>query len=385
MRKLIGIAMCAMLIGGDSIAQLKGDESVQVELRGRTHVRKLRDDLLIPEASLPPGTIVEVPVSAYQKAEDMPFSDEGKLNARQSFVKGVKIIKVPGLSDQEVKELNAWRADQGLFIAKDPLGDAKIVQVKGRNQITTSQSSSVYRNDGVAPPDKRPKAEPEEGVKPESVVENVHDVNRVAGAASSDVKCSDARKRYYDKFVKAGVPAKALKEALEMQERNPRGMIHNKRYLTITDFTQPSNKRRMFILDTETGQVEKLFTSHSNRTETKLGHAGHFGNSSSSNLTPAGFHVTGYRDRSGRVQIAPGFHDSPTKGTSLLLIGLESRNSNSAARQILIHKGWYATDAFVNKYGYTGRSHGCLAIDPAKLQDVLHKLQNGSLVYNYTG
>jgi hypothetical protein len=97
-----------------------------------------------------------------------------------------------------------------------------------------------------------------------------------------------------------------------------------------------------------------------------------FGNSDESKMTPPGFHVVNY-------------FRSPAHGDSLLMTGLEAKNSSSKERYIEIHGAKYVSEDNIQHGGQTGRSFGCLAIEMDQIKKVISELDGGSLVYDYTG
>ena len=84
----------------------------------------------------------------------------------------------------------------------------------------------------------------------------------------------------------------------------------------------------------------------------------------------------------GLVRAAEIYYGS--KGRSMRLDGLEpAYNDNDRMRAIVIHGADYATQSFVDTYGYLGRSWGCPAVDPAVNDDILDTLTDGALVMKY--
>lgn len=354
--------------------------SVRVRVGQMTGIVGVNEkDLLVTEGVLPPGTVIEVPVDNYKNAESMPYWNDLTASQRQiEFVKGIRVVSVPGYSEQDIKELNSWRSVENLYIAKKQLAEAIVVGMGAggdTNKMRLRARTSIRRNDGrqILPPQTQQQQDAEDTVK---TVDRMNDaVNGAGSAAQTYGICS---KDVYKKFLDAGVPKKPLDQALARLAQNRDRRIKRTDYMAIADFTQDSNKKRLFVLNLKTGDVDSLYTAHgrgrSANTNTHL-HMSHFGNGPSSFLTPPGFHITSDVEH------------NPRKGLSLRLEGLEARNSNSAARGILIHGQHrdYATEAFVRANGHTGRSEGCLTVDPAKLTKIVKELQGGALVYNYVG
>jgi len=356
-----------------------GPRSIQVQVGEATGIGAKVDDLLLQEGILPPGSIIEVPIDNYKNAETMPYWSGATARQRQlEFVKGVRVISVPGYSDEDLKALNSWRSIENLYIAKKQLAEAVVVGTGAHNNTNAMKlrgRTPIRRNDGrqILPPQSSDREDAAEAVR---TVERMN--NTVAGAGAAAQTYGVCTKDVYRKFIEAGVPEKPLRQALARLAQNRDRRIKNTNYMAIADFTMDSNKRRLFVLNLKTGEVEAFYTAHGRgrggRTNTHL-HASYFGTSSGSYLTPPGFHVTSPVER------------NPRKGLSLRLDGLDARNANSASRGILIHgqNRDYATEAFVRSNGHAGRSEGCLTVDPKRLRNIVQKLKDGALVYNYTG
>lgn len=146
------------------------------------------------------------------------------------------------------------------------------------------------------------------------------------------------------------------------------GRFKNKNYLTIVDYTRPSNVRRMFILDMRAGVVERHLVSHGKNSG--LLYATDFSNEIDSLKSCKGFFLTG--------ESYQGKH-----GTSLLLHGLEKDiNDNAYKRGIVIHGAEYAGPQSIHRNsGRLGLSWGCPAVPPEEIEPIVSKIQGGSLLY----
>jgi hypothetical protein len=142
----------------------------------------------------------------------------------------------------------------------------------------------------------------------------------------------------------------------------------------ILDFSLPLDERRMFIFDLVTGEMLfDVYASHGigSQDPSDLTKADWFSNVSGSNASSLGM-----------VRAAETYYGS--NGYSLRLDGLDSSfNDNVRDRAIVIHPADYATEAFVNTYGYLGRSQGCPAVDPAVSADIIDTLADGALLLAY--
>lgn len=165
-----------------------------------------------------------------------------------------------------------------------------------------------------------------------------------------------------------GFPTKAFLQALAYMKKYP-GSFQNDRYLTIVDFTKPSHKKRLFIVNLKTGGVESRLTSHGKGSDPgQTGRATRFGNTDSSHRSSLGFYRT-----LGTYQ--------GKNGLSLSLQGLSKTNSNALARRLVFHKAKYVSE----NGGRAGRSHGCFAMDSKVFLAAIQKIKGGSLVYAWNG
>lgn len=147
------------------------------------------------------------------------------------------------------------------------------------------------------------------------------------------------------------------------------GEIDNHK-LTIIDYSMPSNKKRMWLIDMDKKTVDlTTYVSHGVRSGDKI--AKDFSNQISSHKTSIGVMKTGrtYRGHS---------------GLSLQLHGLEKDfNSNVFKRHVVIHGTKYVSDNIARARGKIGKSFGCPAVDYKVHKQLINKIANGSLVFAY--
>lgn len=151
-----------------------------------------------------------------------------------------------------------------------------------------------------------------------------------------------------------------------------RKAVRNKRYLTIIDYSKPSNVKRMYLIDMKTGRVERYLVSHGRNSGSAYATA--FSNRPESFQSCRGFFVTG-RKYSGK------------KGTALQLYGLQKGvNDNALRRGIVMHGAGYVNSRAVRlNGGRLGRSLGCPAIPIEAVESVINRIKGGSLVYIHAG
>ena len=158
------------------------------------------------------------------------------------------------------------------------------------------------------------------------------------------------------------VPTAALTNAVKYFDAH-KTKIKNQKYLTIIDMSQHSGKKRMYVINLQTGAVNTYLAAHGRNSDPNdTGYATKFSNEDGSRMTSLGFYLTGSRY-------------SGSHGTSMYLNGLESTNSNAMERAIVMHGADYVTPS------HTGRSWGCPAVEPRYIAGLVNILENGSLLY----
>ncbi len=164
---------------------------------------------------------------------------------------------------------------------------------------------------------------------------------------------------------------KVLKQSLKAyQWALSTGKVHNKKVLTIVDFTLPSNKKRLWVINPKTKQVLlNIYTAQGRNSGVK--YATHFSNTPGSKASSLGVYVTG--------NVYNGTH-----GQSERLIGLEKGiNDNVLSRDIVIHPSHYVTPSYIKKTGMAGRSWGCFAVNPEQSAQLIHLTKGSSTLFAY--
>jgi hypothetical protein len=148
------------------------------------------------------------------------------------------------------------------------------------------------------------------------------------------------------------------------------GKLLNSSIISIIDFSQPSNKKRLFIIDLKNYKVLfNTLVAHGRNTGREW--ATSFSNQNSSYMSSPGFYITKetYEGKN---------------GYSLKLEGIERGiNDNAYERGIVIHGAEYVCDAFVNAQGYIGRSQGCPAVPVQTSRPIINTIKNGTCLFVY--
>jgi hypothetical protein len=145
-------------------------------------------------------------------------------------------------------------------------------------------------------------------------------------------------------------------------------LVRKPSIITIIDFSLPSDRERMWVIDINKGKVLFHCLVAHGRNSGEL-YAEKFSNVPGSYTSSPGFYLTD--------AIYTGKH-----GMSLYLDGLEKGiNDKARERTIVIHSADYVCNGFVEKHGRLGRSHGCPAIPVGLHKDIIRTIQGGSCLY----
>jgi hypothetical protein len=146
--------------------------------------------------------------------------------------------------------------------------------------------------------------------------------------------------------------------------------ITNDKTITIVDFTQASNSRRMYVFHLDTGVIERVPVAHGRGSQREGGHVVPTRFSNATNETHAsstGFYLTFDGTYNGK------------NGNSMRLHGLDASNNAACIRDIVVHGAPYVS----NKNGTAGRSHGCFAVDINYQKQFIRATKGGSIIYAY--
>ena len=144
----------------------------------------------------------------------------------------------------------------------------------------------------------------------------------------------------------------------------------NKDVLTLIDFSKPSTKERMVVLDLR--QKKILYTSVVSHGRNSGGnYATSFSNKNGSYKSSLGFYLT--------ENTYQGKH-----GMSLILNGLEKGfNDQAKQRAIVIHGASYTNPNIAASAGRLGRSLGCPALPLSNYKPIINTIKNGTLLFIY--
>jgi hypothetical protein len=148
------------------------------------------------------------------------------------------------------------------------------------------------------------------------------------------------------------------------------GRLLNDSIISIIDFSQPSNKKRLFILDLKNYKILfNTLVAHGRNTGREW--ASYFSNQGSSYMSSPGFYITKetYEGKN---------------GYSLKLEGVERGiNDNAYNRGIVVHGAGYVSYELAHAQGYIGRSQGCPAVPVNTSKPIINIIKNGTCLFIY--
>ncbi len=169
-----------------------------------------------------------------------------------------------------------------------------------------------------------------------------------------------------------GLSEQAFKYAMKgFNHLVQRGKLAKDNIISIVDFSLPSSRKRLFIIDLDDYRV--LFNTYvAHGVNSGKEFANQFSNIPSSYQSSLGFYQT--------LHTYIGEH-----GYSLRLDGLEKGiNDNANSRDIVIHAADYVNESFIRSQGYIGRSWGCPALPEKLHKPIIDKIKNGSCLFIYS-
>jgi len=156
-----------------------------------------------------------------------------------------------------------------------------------------------------------------------------------------------------------------------LKRLNAIGKLQNSSIITIADYSQSSNRKRLYVIDLKNRKLLfNTYVAHGRNTGTEF--AKSFSNDAGSLKSSLGFFVTEHP--------VTGSHT----GYSLMIDGVEKGiNDHAEKREIIIHGADYVTENFIKKYGRLGRSQGCPALPPELSKPIIETIKEGTCLFIY--
>lgn len=156
-----------------------------------------------------------------------------------------------------------------------------------------------------------------------------------------------------------------------LKKLDSEGKLKNPNIVTIADYSQSSNKKRLYVIDLKNKKLLfNTYVAHGRNTGDEF--AKSFSNKEGSYKSSLGFYVT--------QRPITGSHT----GFSLQIDGVEKGfNDHAVQRAIIIHAAEYATENFIKKYGRLGRSFGCPSVPPEMNKPIIETIKEGTCLFIY--
>ena len=150
------------------------------------------------------------------------------------------------------------------------------------------------------------------------------------------------------------------------------GKLQNASIVTIADYSQSSNRKRLYVIDLKSKRLLfNTFVAHGRNTGQE--YAKSFSNDNGSSKSSMGFYVTEKPIMGGHT------------GFALQIDGVEKGfNDHALQRSIIIHAANYATSDFIKRNGRLGRSQGCPALPPDLNKPIIDTIKNGTCLFIYS-
>jgi len=199
-------------------------------------------------------------------------------------------------------------------------------------------------------------------------------VNKTETASANDNSHEATTEALYEDLHlhESGMKEEVFSAAVHgMEKLEEEGKVANPDLISIIDFSQPSNQKRLYVLDLKNRQT--LFN-------TLVAHGKNTGQ----------LWATSFSNKLSSLKSSPGFYITAEtymgdNGYSLRLDGQEQGiNDNARRRAIVMHGAYYASPSMVESMGFLGRSWGCPAVPVAEHQAIIDSIKGGSVLFIYT-
>jgi len=185
-----------------------------------------------------------------------------------------------------------------------------------------------------------------------------------------------------------GAPVGAVGRAMETA-REPK--FTKKDVLAIFDMTQPSAKKRFYLVDIKSGQVTAHYAAHGMHNGPHAKATKFAGFQKDLDMVPLGPLKTARSQVMDHYKTIVDRYDGTVYRDMIVAVleGTMSYNSyinHTPPYEWIIHPNWYTTAGYRAKNnGVLGRSLGCITLDPVENNQLISRLQDGALVYVTVG
>ena len=185
-----------------------------------------------------------------------------------------------------------------------------------------------------------------------------------------------------------GAPMAAVERAVQIS-RQP--IFPKKDVLAVFDISQPSAKKRFYVLDFKSGRVTAHYAAHGRDNGPNAKATKFKGFQTHLDMVPLGPLKTAHSEVMDHYKTIVDRYDG-TVYRDMIVVGLEGTTpynsyiDHTPPYKWIIHPNWYTTAGYRAKNnGVLGRSLGCITLDPVENNQLISRLQDGALVYVTVG
>jgi hypothetical protein len=185
-----------------------------------------------------------------------------------------------------------------------------------------------------------------------------------------------------------GAPVVAVERAIEIAQQP---IFTKKDVLAVFDVSQPSAKKRLYVVDLKSRQVTAHYAAHGKDNGPSARAVKFKGFQTDLDMVPLGPLKTSHSEVLDPYKTIVDRYNGTVYANMIVvaLEGVTSYNSyinRSPPFKWFIHPNWYATAGFRAKNGGgLGRSGGCVVVDPVENNELVNRLEDGALVYVTVG
>jgi L,D-transpeptidase catalytic domain len=185
-----------------------------------------------------------------------------------------------------------------------------------------------------------------------------------------------------------GAPMAAVARAVQISHQP---IFPKKDALAVFDISQPSEKKRFYLLDFKSNQVTAHYAAHGRDNGPNVKAVKFKGFQKDLDMVPLGPLKTAHSEVMDHYKTIVDRYDGTVYRNMIVAVleGVTPYNSyinHTPPFEWIIHPNWYTTAGYRAKNGgMLGRSNGCITVDPVENNDIITRLQDGALIYVTVG
>jgi hypothetical protein len=185
-----------------------------------------------------------------------------------------------------------------------------------------------------------------------------------------------------------GAPMAAVVRAIQISHQP---IFPKKDALAVFDISQPSAKKRFYLLDVKSVQVTAHYAAHGRSNGPNVKAVKFKGFQKDLDMVPLGPLKTAHSEVMDHYKTIVDRYDGTVYRNMIVAVleGVTPYNSyinHTPPFKWIIHPNWYTSAGYRAKNGgVLGRSNGCITVDPVENNELIARLQDGALIYVTVG